>query len=87
MGRSQKAGKKKRWSELSGGQRLGIVAGAIVQFTLQGLALRDLARRPASQVNGPKLAWAAGTFINTVGPIAYFLLGRRPANRGPVTGR
>jgi hypothetical protein len=86
MGRKKN---KKKWSELSGGQRFGVVLGALVQFALQGAALRDLAKRPKDQVNGPKAAWAAATFINTIGPIAYFLLGRKhspaPAAKGSGT--
>ncbi|GAB3282334.1 hypothetical protein GCM10027449_24230 [Sinomonas notoginsengisoli] len=70
---------KKKWAELSGGQRVGVVITGAIQITLQALALRDLAKRPAEQVNGPKFAWAGATFINTIGPIAYFLLGRRAA--------
>lgn len=70
---------KKKWSELSGGQRFGVVVGAIIQIALQGAALRDIAKRPAEQVNGPKAAWATATFINTIGPLAYFILGRRQA--------
>lgn len=69
--------KNKKWSELSGGQRFGVVLGALVQFALQGAALRDLAKRPKEQVNGPKAAWVAATFINTIGPIAYFIIGRK----------
>lgn len=84
MGRN--TAKKKKWAELSGGQRAGIVLGAAIQFTLQGLALRDLAKRPADQVNGPKLAWAGATFINTIGPIAYFLVGRKAAPAGVRKG-
>ncbi|PJI52036.1 hypothetical protein CTI14_49285, partial [Methylobacterium radiotolerans] len=51
MGRKKN---KKKWSELSGGQRFGVVLGALVQFALPGAALRDLAKRPKDQVNGPK---------------------------------
>jgi hypothetical protein len=69
--------KKKKWSELSGGQRFGVVLGALVQLALQGAALRDLSKRRAEDVNGPKAAWVLGTFINTIGPIAYFLFGRK----------
>jgi hypothetical protein len=86
MGRKKN---KKKWSELSGGQRFGVVLGALVQFALQGAALRDLAKRPKDQVNGPKGAWVAASFINTIGPIAYFLLGRKhtpaPASKGSGT--
>ena len=69
--------RKKKWSELSGGQRFGVVLGAAIQMGLQGLALRDLAKRPKDRVNGPKAAWVLGTLVNGLGPIAYFLLGRK----------
>ena len=39
--------------------------------------LVDLMRRPASQVRGPKLLWAAGFVVQPVGPVAYLLWGRR----------
>lgn len=68
---------RKSWKDLSDQQRRFVVLGAGVQFTLQLLALRDLHRRPADQVRGPKWFWLPVTFVNFFGPIAYFLLGRR----------
>ena len=68
---------RKSWNDLSDQQRRFVVAGAAVQFTLQFLALRDLRRRPADEVRGPKWFWLPVTFVNVVGPIVYFLLGRR----------
>jgi hypothetical protein len=68
---------RRRWSELSNAQRRGIVLGALVQMLLQGAALRDLRHRPAEQINGPRWAWVCATFVNTVGPCAYFIFGRR----------
>ncbi len=50
---------------------------AAAQVSLQAAALRDLKKRPAAQVNGPKAAWVAASFINFVGPIAYFMIGRK----------
>lgn len=70
-------GRKKSWREMSGGQRIGTVILVALQMGLQAAALRDLKKRPAAQVNGPKAAWVAGTFINFIGPVAYFLLGRK----------
>jgi len=70
-------GQKRTWGELSPGQRGGIVAAAIVQFALLAAALRDLRRRPASEVRGPKPLWAAVSFVNFVGPLTYFTVGRR----------
>lgn len=68
---------KRRWSELSAAQRAGIVALGTIQLTLQTVALRDLKRRRPRDVRGPKAAWAAASFINFAGPIAYLRWGRR----------
>ncbi|HET8757271.1 MAG TPA: PLD nuclease N-terminal domain-containing protein [Solirubrobacteraceae bacterium] len=69
--------KKKRWSELSGNQRVAVVAAGVVQVTLLFAALRDLWRRPADEVNGSKLLWTPVCFVNFVGPLAYFRFGRK----------
>ncbi len=68
---------KKRWKDLSGRQRLAISIATVVQLTLLAGALADLRRRPAEAVNGPKPVWAALSFVNFVGPLAYFAFGRR----------
>jgi hypothetical protein len=48
----------------------------IIQLGLMIFALIDLARR--STANGPRWMWAfVIIFINIIGPIAYFLIGRR----------
>ena len=39
-------------------------------------AMLDLASRPANKVRGPKAAWALASFVQPVGPIAYFAVGR-----------
>jgi hypothetical protein len=67
---------RRRWSELSPDQRAGIIGAAIVQFTLLAAALRDLHGRTPDEVRGPKGLWAAASFVNFVGPTAYFLFGR-----------
>lgn len=68
---------RRRWKDLTPQQRRMVVVGGIVQITLQMLALRDLRRRPAELVRGPKWVWLPATSVNVVGPIAYFVLGRR----------
>lgn len=68
-----------RWSELSTSRKVGTVAVGLVQVTLTAAAYRDLARRPAEEVNGTKLAWGLAILVNWIGPIAYFAKGRRPA--------
>jgi hypothetical protein len=71
---------QRRWSELSPGQRAGLSALVAVEVALTTTALVDLARRPGTQVRGPKLAWALACFVQPVGPMAYLALGRRPAS-------
>jgi hypothetical protein len=68
---------KRRWQDLSDQQRMMVVAGTVVQLSLQFLALRDLHKRTAEQVRGPKWAWVPLTSVNFFGPIAYFVVGRR----------
>jgi Phospholipase_D-nuclease N-terminal len=68
---------RKRWDELSSEQQTKIIVGSIIEVVLTTAALVDLARRPADLVRGPKWAWAAGAFVQPVGPVAYFAFGRR----------
>ena len=67
---------KKRWSELSGRRRAGVVVVAAAQLALTAAAYRDLVKRPADEVNGPKAAWALAIAVNWVGPLTYFAKGR-----------
>jgi hypothetical protein len=72
---------RRKWSDLSGRTRRLLAAAAAAEAVLKLAALVDLKRRPASQVRGPKWAWA--TVVTVVGsagvvPISYFLFGRRP---------
>jgi hypothetical protein len=69
--------RKQRWKDLSSGQRRAIVGAGIVQVSLMLAALVDLRRRPAQQIRGPKGAWVAASFVNTIGPLAYFIFGRK----------
>jgi len=71
--------KKKSWSDLTPAQRsLTIVAG-VVQVGLLVAALADIRRRPSDQVRGSRPMWVALSFVNFIGPLAYFRFGRRPA--------
>lgn len=72
---------KKRWSDFSPRQRTAIIVGAIAELIMTSLALRDLARRPADQVRGRKPMWVPVFFVQPVGPILYFLVGRRRRSR------
>ena len=70
-------GRKQSWSEMSPRQRALVAAGGALQLGLLLAALNDLRRRPADQVNGGKARWVAISFVNFVGPIAYFAFGRK----------
>ena len=67
----------RKWQDMSGPQKFGVVTGGIIQLVLASLAWSDLAHRPAKKVNGPKGIWAAVISINYAGPIAYFIGGRK----------
>jgi len=70
-------GTKRRWKDLTQGQKIAVGVVGAAQVTLTAAAYRDLLRRPAEQVNGTKLAWGLALLVNWVGPIAYFLDGRK----------
>jgi hypothetical protein len=60
-------------------QRVLMGLGALVQFSLLAAAQIDLLRRPAALVRGSKWAWRAIALVNFIGPVAYFVAGRRAA--------
>jgi hypothetical protein len=68
---------RKRWSELSGRQQAAIIAAVAVQEALAAATLWDLRRRPSAQIRGSKKLWVAAAFVNFIGPLAYFSIGRR----------
>lgn len=68
---------RKGWNELSTRQRTGIQILGLLQVLLLAAAQWDLSRRPAEEVNGDKRLWRLLVFINFIGPLAYFLVGRK----------
>lgn len=68
---------KRRWEDLSAHQRGTVLLMGTVQIGLLLTALTDIYRRPAQEIRGNKLLWTAASFVNFVGPISYFLFGRR----------
>lgn len=68
---------KKSWSDLSAGQKRGVSVAGALEVIVTVAALRDLAKRPAEDVRGPKVAWVLASFVQPVGPLAYFAAGRR----------
>lgn len=50
----------------------------VIQLILAIIALTDLVRREAGTTRGPKLMWVPIVlFIQFVGPVIYFIFGRR----------
>lgn len=72
---------KKHWNEMTKVAQWRIAILGIIQLGLQFVALRDLIKRPASEVNGSKGIWAAASFLNFVGPTAYLAFGRSSKRR------
>ena len=77
--------KRKRWAELTGAQRGGVIIMGSIQLLLLVAALWDIRQRPVAEINGSKKLWAAVVFINWIGPITYFLFGRKKP-RPELTG-
>ncbi len=77
--------RNKKWSDLTARQKAPFVLRGIVQFALLAAALADIHRRPAEEIYGSKWLWGAATFVNFmgIGPIAYFLFGRKRRDRTP----
>jgi hypothetical protein len=67
----------KEWSDLSGAQKGAVVVAGTVQLGLLAAVLLDLYRRPEREIRDNKRFWAVAAFVNFVGPISYFLFGRR----------
>lgn len=65
------------WKDLNPAQQKAVVAVGAFQITLTALALRDIARRPSGSIRGSRTAWTLASFVNFIGPLAYFAFGRR----------
>jgi hypothetical protein len=75
-GRSRRP--RKSWAELSAGQRSAVLSLVVLQAILAAIAQRDLSDRAESELRGSKRLWRVLT-LNTVGAVAYLIVGRRPA--------
>lgn len=74
----------KRWNDLDPRVRRLILISGVAEGALKVVALIDLKRRSPTEVQGPKVGWAAAiTLINSVGavPLLYFRYGRRRVQR------
>jgi hypothetical protein len=69
--------KKKSIKDLTAQQKKMVGVASTVQVLLAGLALADIWRRPAGEVRGSRALWSAACAVNFVGPLSYFIFGRR----------
>jgi hypothetical protein len=49
----------------------------LIQVALLAAALIDIRRRSADELNGSKRLWTLAAFVNFIGPLAYFIFGRK----------
>jgi len=68
---------KKRWEDLTQQQRISIVVMGAIQVGLLAAALVDIHQRMEEELTASKRTWTMISFINFLGPIAYFLFGRK----------
>ena len=66
-----------KWSDLSQRQRAILGAAAAAELSLKVAALIDIKRRPADRIRGSKRLWRAAMVVNLLGPVSYFVFGRR----------
>jgi len=68
------------WNELSPTLQWAVLGLGAAQVLLALCALASWARTPAERMSLPRLAWALVILlVNGIGPIAWFVAGRRPA--------
>jgi len=76
-GASKKGASQKSWADRSPAEKAASIVLGVVNIILVVLALLDLRRRPASEINGRKWFWVIVALIQPFGPIAYFIFGRK----------
>lgn len=65
------------YRDLSPRGRRALWAALAVEAVLIVATERDIQRRPAQKLRGPKLLWRVIATQNIVGPAAYFAFGRK----------
>ena len=76
-GRAQFSEVVRFYRGLSPAAQRGIWVLLVFEVVLIAFAQRDIGRRPARCIRGPKLFWRAVATQNVIRPAAYFALGRR----------
>lgn len=57
--------------------RRGVLVLLAIEALLIAATERDIHRRPAQSIRGPKLLWRLIATQNVIGPAVYFKLGRK----------
>jgi flagellar biosynthesis/type III secretory pathway M-ring protein FliF/YscJ len=68
---------RKPWGDMTTKQQAGLVLIGVIQVALLAAALIDIRRRSADELNGSKRLWTLAAFVNFIGPLAYFIFGRK----------
>lgn len=66
-----------RWQQTPTWRKGLTIGSTVLHMVLLTAAMLDLRRRTPEQLNGNKKLWSAIVFIQLVGPISYFLFGRK----------
>ncbi len=67
----------KRWKRSSPAMRGGAAARGIFNLVLMIWTIRDIRRRRDDEINGNRKIWTLAAFAPPIGPIAYFVFGRK----------
>lgn len=65
------------WLDLPTEYRFPLLALIIVEFASKVATWVSLSRRPVDTVRGPRWLWFLLTFVNGLGPAAYWIFGRK----------
>ena len=63
-------------------KRASVWVVLVVHLVSVTLTWRDLSRRTPAEVRGNRWVWRVASGANTLGSIAYWLVGRRPRRTG-----
>jgi hypothetical protein len=55
----------------------GVIELGLIELLFRAAALRDIYLRTDEEIRGNKWVWVGAQAINTVGPLSYFMFGRR----------
>jgi hypothetical protein len=73
---------RKRWADLSGPQKAGIIIGGTLQIGLLVAGLWDVAHRKPEELRGNRRFWIGFMFVDWIGPLSYFAYGRKDSPLG-----